>query len=64
MPGILQDAVRDDPPEHLAKFYGSGMVSPTSPKGRGSCSNPGSTEWVNGLAQQDWFTRKDHADRA
>ncbi len=56
--GILQMLFGDDPPEHLRDIeYGSGMVAYFT-KGRGQVFNAGSTEWVNGLAQQDWFTAK------
>ena len=46
------------PPAHLCDIeYGSGMVAYFT-MGRGQVFNAGSTEWVNGLAQQDWFTAK------
>lgn len=55
--GILQ-AMYEEPPEHLRDAeYGAGMVASFT-KGEGEVFNAGSCEWVNGLAEREWFTER------
>lgn len=55
---ILDMLFAGDPPDHLRDLeYGAGMVA-SFIKGQGEVFNAGSAEWVNGLAEQEWFTSK------
>ena len=56
--GILEMLFEGDPPEYLRELeYGSGMVASFT-RGQGEVFNAGSAEWVNGLAEREWFTER------